>query len=178
MSSSQAPTEEKVTIPGACHCKTIKFVAHDITPKKAGKCNCSICTAKGWISVVSGPDAVSLVLPDSSEKTINYSNSADASLWPSELGCYSPSLFRGDVEPGKEFARYHFCKICGCQLFSIGNLEVMGGPWSAINLMALDLKSAGLDLKELTKPDGLRYCDGASGKFGIQVGEPWDGGQW
>ncbi|KAF3934228.1 hypothetical protein ABW20_dc0109217 [Dactylellina cionopaga] len=177
MSTATETPVETFDISGSCHCGAIKFIVHNVDLTKANKCNCTICTATGRLGLRITPGDISVTNPSGNPTPIRYSNSNDTSLWPAELTFYSPAFHRGDVEKGSEPARHHFCKICSINLFIIGNIpnygEIVG-----VNVLSLDLKSIGKDLKDISNPKTMRYTNGRVGTFAGQTGEPHEHGSW
>ncbi|KAF3939819.1 hypothetical protein ABW19_dt0203459 [Dactylella cylindrospora] len=178
-----APTTEtpaeKLDIPGSCHCGGVKYIAKNVDLSKAAKCNCTICVATGRLGVSLDPGNILITnAPSSTPQQITYTNSLDTTLFPPSLTYYSPAFNRGECEIGKEPARYFFCKTCGIHLFVVAFIPQVGGDILGVNIISLDLKSVGRDLKDVSDPKGLKYARGLDDTWQMSEGKPWPHGPW
>ncbi|KAK6539511.1 hypothetical protein TWF694_009730 [Orbilia ellipsospora] len=178
-----APTEtpsEKLDIPGSCHCGAIKYIAHNVDLSGVNKCNCSICMITGRLGLRMAPGNITITSTPSGEPTvIRYANSIDTSLWPPEFTYYSPSYQLGKCEKGEEPGRHFFCKKCSIMLFIIGNIKFRDiGEIASVNVLTMDLKSVGKNLKDVSKPENVKYTNGLDNSFTMSIGEPHDHGSW
>lgn len=118
-----------------------------------------------------GNNDIKLQQKDGSEKTINYDNVAHEA--PPELATYSPGK---RTDGGK--VNMHFCNKCGVDLFYTESIPVMPENFVNVNLMALNLKSLGVDYKDVTRPDVSTYSSGLNDSWERRKGEPYDNGSW
>lgn len=126
------------TYKGSCHCGSIRFEAEIDLGKGTLKCNCSSCTkARSWLAFAS-PDRFRLVA--GAEFQAEYQ-------W-TPAGRTGPSF------------QFHFCRICGIRTPARGDLEVMGGPFHAIQVSLLD----DVDPDELARAP-IQYVDGRHDHF-------------
>ncbi|KAK6522570.1 hypothetical protein TWF281_002009 [Arthrobotrys megalospora] len=178
-SASEAPVE-KHDINGSCHCGAIKFKVHNVDLNNVGRCNCTICTSTGKLGTMVKPGDITVTNTPSGEPVvIRYANATDTSLFPPELTYYSPAYHRGECELGKEPGRHFFCKTCSINVFIIGDIPHHNiGEIASVNILALDLKGLGKDLKDITKPEKMRYVNGLEGTFVSSIGEPFANGLW
>lgn len=126
------------------------------------------------------PGDISVINTPSSEPVvITYANTTDTSLFPPELTYYSPAYHRGECKKGEEWGRHFFCKTCSINLFIVGNIPFNNiGEILSVNILALDLKSLGKDLKEVVRPEKMRYVNGLENTFVASHGEPHAHGLW
>ena len=96
---------------GSCHCGAIRFEVEIDLGQGATRCNCSICTKLGPLSINVAPQALRSLTPEAA------------------LSSY---------EWGGKVARRYFCNVCGVYTFSRGELAELGGAFASINLNTLD----------------------------------------
>jgi hypothetical protein len=119
------------TYSGSCHCGKVTFKADLDLSAGSGKCNCTYCTkVRNW-SVLVKPEALHDVVGEE------------------HLGAYA--------KEGRDisYGQHYFCKHCGINVFSRGNLPQIGGAYAGVMLAALD--DAPID--ELVSGP-VRYGDG------------------
>ncbi|KIL62555.1 hypothetical protein M378DRAFT_128738 [Amanita muscaria Koide BX008] len=112
---SDAPPQS--TYKGSCHCGQVKYevdLAADSAKWEVGKCNCTICHKKGYLSMIA-PDVKSFKL-----------------LSPSSIDEV------GDYSYGSKAMHHRFCKNCGTSTFARGNIEALGGDFIMINIQTVD----------------------------------------
>ena len=80
-------------------------------PRRAGRCNCSICTKVAQTGGIVKPEAFQLI---SSEEALS------------------------SYEWGGRTAQRFFCKTCGIQCFARGSLPELGGAYVSVNYNCLD----------------------------------------
>ena len=119
------PSSNATKHQGSCHCGAVRFEVTADLGAGATRCNCTICTKTGVLGIIVAPDALRVLSPEG------------------DLACY---------EWGGKVARRYFCKHCGIHTFSRGDLAVLGGPFAAVNVNALD----GIDPAQLK----VTYWDG------------------
>jgi hypothetical protein len=95
---------------GSCHCGAVRFEVH-VDTSAGSRCNCSICNKVGQLGAIVKPEAFTLLQGEES------------------LSSY---------EWGGKTAKRFFCKHCGVQCFSRGNLPQIGGHYVSVNFNALD----------------------------------------
>ncbi|EGX44343.1 hypothetical protein AOL_s00193g71 [Orbilia oligospora ATCC 24927] len=180
MSAAPETPSESYEINGSCHCGAIKFKANNVDLGKVGRCNCTICTATGKLGTMLKPGDISVTNTPSGEPVVaRYANTTDTSLFPPELTYYSPAYHRGECKKGEEWGRHFFCKTCSTNLFIVGNIPVNNiGEILSVNVLALDLKGLGKDLKEVVRPEKMRYVNGLDNTFTASQGEPHAHGLW
>jgi hypothetical protein len=72
----------------------------------------------------------------------------------------------------------HFCNNCGIPVFVSAYASAFGGAVASINVNALNLQEAGIDRKDITRPENMGYINGQEPDFSMQKGEPWAHGCW
>jgi hypothetical protein len=96
---------------GGCHCGAIRYELSIDLGAGATRCNCTICTKLGALSINVAPGALRSLTPED------------------DLAFY---------EWGGKVARRYFCKVCGIHTFSRGYLAELGGAFASVNLNTLD----------------------------------------
>jgi hypothetical protein len=71
----------------------------------------------------------------------------------------------------------HFCSKCGIPVFATAFAKGHGAI-ASLNVNALDLNSAGIDRKDITKAEKLTYYNGREDVMQNQEGEPFSHGCW
>jgi hypothetical protein len=99
------------TYKGSCHCGDVRFEAEIDFSTGTGKCNCSICRKSRYWGVLIKPAAFRLLT--------------------------SPELL-SDYQFGSLQGHHLFCRRCGLQPFSRGNVPEIGGDFVSINIACLD----------------------------------------
>src|SRR5262245_51715769 len=83
--------ETMPTLEGGCHCGRVRFrVRAEL--RNITECNCSICTKKGYLHLIVGPDAFELL------------------QGREDLSTYTA---------GTGIAQHHFCRHCGIHSFYV-----------------------------------------------------------
>lgn len=129
------------------------------------------CLPPSSIGIMLGNNDIKLRTKDGSEKILNYDNVAEEA--PPELGTYAPGI---RTDGGK--VNMHFCKQSGADLFYSESIPVMPENFVNVNLMALDLKSLGVDYKDVTHPEVSTYVNGLNDSWDRRKGEPFENGSW
>ena len=109
--NDNASPKTATTYQGSCHCGAIRFELSIDLGGGATRCNCSICTKLGALSINVAPEALRSLTPEG------------------DLSFY---------EWGGKVARRYFCKVCGIHTFSRGSLAELGGAFASVNLNTLD----------------------------------------
>lgn len=124
-----------LTLEGGCHCGAIRFTV-DLAERRALDCNCSICTAKGFLHLIVSRDAVRFVgAPD-----------LDALTDDGRLTTY---------RFGTGVARHTFCSRCGIHPFYVPRSHPEGLD---VNVRALDeVARFGLEGWIIEPFDGRRW---------------------
>ncbi|KAH8833078.1 hypothetical protein DL96DRAFT_1811622 [Flagelloscypha sp. PMI_526] len=170
--TSESP--ELYTLNGQCHCGQIKFVARNVNLDTMGKCNCSTCNIVGKITTThTKPDDVA-ILKDGKEIPINASNVGEFAADGLSDYIAFPDLFK----KGEHEVHLTFCNKCGVHPFVICHMTPMGGHFVCVNIRCVDLKAIGKDIKDLTAPEKMNYCNGLGGTWATRKGEQWPGGAW
>jgi hypothetical protein len=126
---------------GSCHCGAVRFTAEIDVAEGTIKCNCSSCTkARSWLLFVPA-DRFHLLTDAASQATYQW----------------TPP---GRIEPTIQF---HFCKICGIRTPGRGEVQAMGGPFYAVQVLLLD----DIDPEELAAAP-TQYIDGRHDRFDQQ----------
>jgi hypothetical protein len=99
------------TYQGGCHCGAVRFEADLDLDKGASRCNCTLCTRRGALTMIVRPGA------------FRFTSATDA---------------LGEYTWGARLAHYRFCRVCGIQLGGAGHLEVLGGDYVSVNINCLD----------------------------------------
>lgn len=110
---------------GACHCGAVQFSVDLDLGQGLSRCNCSFCRRRGAIVAIVAPSAFRLLEGETS---------------------LSEYAFRSRV------GHYRFCKVCGIHAYGHGTLDVLGGPFVAVNVSCID----DIDLSATE----VRYLDG------------------
>lgn len=63
-------------------------------------------------------------------------------------------------------------------MFVTANVTAFGGAVASINVNVLDLQDAGIDIKDITRPEKMGYIEGLGNTFEQRKGEPWPHGLW
>ena len=141
------------TLTGSCHCKFIKYTV-DLPvdhPKKATRCNCTICLKMGWTGLEVKPEHFKLISPSRMDEMTSYAT------------------------PRATHAFRRFCPTCGVLVLTDGYYEWEGTKIDLflVNLGSLDQPQEGLELNEWS----IAYWDGRTDGFtkGKQD-RPWKGG--
>lgn len=199
MASRKPLPTGKHTLSGSCHCKAIQFTATNVDFSMMSKCNCTLCQSKNRyedidlgdlssylpltdfrpafvlsdysIGIMLGNNDIKLRQSDGAEKVINYDNVKTEA--PPELATYIAGIRK---DGGK--VNMHFCNKCGADLFYTESIPAMPENFINVNLMALDLKSIGIDYKDVTHPEVSTYVSGLDDSWNRRKGEPFDNGSW
>ncbi|KAJ6264417.1 hypothetical protein Dda_0563 [Drechslerella dactyloides] len=145
--------------------QTPRRVLMSITPT----CRLGVALPLGSITITNTPSGTPTAL--------RHGNATDATLFPAELAYYCPTAHRESLPRDAERIRHCFCRVCGTNLFIVGDIPGMG-EYVSVNVPTLDLKSVNRDLKDLSDPKKLRYCSGLDDSWKTQAGEPFPHGAW
>lgn len=129
---------------------------------------------------ISSDDLIITNTPSGTPTSLDYEKfyEAEASgTFPPQLSFYSPSLTKKSCEKGEEPSRFYFCNVCSTTLGCIVNPKVWGKA-VMVNGYTLDWASVGMDLKNIAKPEGVKYADGRNNTFETKVGEAFEHGGW
>lgn len=118
-----------------------------------------------------GNDALKIKQDDGFYKTFNFDTLSNAT--PSALGTYTPNS-----RPDGGRVNHHFCSRCGVDVLMTEKLDVMPQPFINVNVLAIDLEKAGLDLKAMTDPKNMTYVEGRNDTWERRRGEPFAQGLW
>ncbi|MFJ7353525.1 GFA family protein [Phyllobacterium sp. NPDC097923] len=124
----------KKTYHGSCHCQAVRFECTIDLDAGTSKCNCSFCAKLRFWKAFTGGDALQILA--GADNLTQY-------------------------QFGSKTITHSFCRTCGVKPFGQGNLEVMGGPFYAVNLSVLD----DLSLEELLAAP-VQYQDGLHDNWG------------
>lgn len=121
-----------LVLPGGCHCGAVRFRVR-VAAREALRCNCSICTMKGYLHLIVAGDALDVLRgePDLSEYRF-----------------------------GTQTARHLFCRTCGIHPFYVPRSHPDGFD---VNVHCLDevarppADAPGLDAWTLTDFDGRHW---------------------
>lgn len=149
--ATTAPSPEKRTFTGSCHCG---FVRYDVAlslpdPPVATRCNCTVCLKTGYTGINFPASDFTLRSP--------------ASL--AELGDYQFN--------SKEVNKY-FCRTCGVHVCWTGRYEYEGEvvEFFGINVLTLDQPQEGVDLRTWK----IMYSDGRNDNWMAGLKDvPWSG---
>lgn len=98
------------TYAGGCHCGAVRFEA-ELDPHTGTKCNCSMCSKKGFYGAV---------------------------VTPSRFRLLSGQGALGDYQFNTKMMHHQFCTRCGVHPFGRGHLEQLGGEYYSVNLNCID----------------------------------------
>ncbi|GLB39981.1 hypothetical protein LshimejAT787_0704910 [Lyophyllum shimeji] len=163
MSASSAAAD-KPTLDGSCHCGAVKFAAKSVDLADVCRCNCSICNISGRVGVPVKDGDLFVVKSDGSQFPLHIDS--DRSEFPPGQSVY-----------GRRHTQHHFCNKCGIHVFSVSDVPSFG-IYIGVNVLCLDLKKIGVDIKDVSHPSKVTYCDGRSDTWERRKGEPWPGGAW
>lgn len=112
---------------GGCHCGAIRFKADVPEPMRGGRCNCSICAAKGVVMVPIAQHALQVTRGAETMATYSFNTGV---------------------------AKHHFCPRCGIHVYHQPRSDP---SIYAINAAALDDVCPYADFPDINVNDGVRH---------------------
>lgn len=135
-------------------------------------------SASSYDSTMTKVPGPSLLLKDidGSYAVFDYKDNLDGK--DSQMRNTNLSTYRWTLDNPEFLIFRHFCNHCGIPVFVTAYSSAHGGALASININSLDLEKAGMDRKELTRPEKLGYINGKDNLFQMQNGEPFPHGGW